>query len=132
MTTSTISVQTPTPGLLLASLVILVVFGGASCLAAASDGPAKGSAASVKGKPAPEGAIDPEATSYTYPFPVRFFPVTVERQEVRIAFMDVSPTQRPNGRTVLLLHGKNFSGAYWEPTIRVLTAEGFRVEIGRA
>ncbi len=127
MTTSPISVHTP--GLLLASLVTLVVFGGAPRVAAASEAPAKGSAESVKGKPVPGAAIDPEATSFPYPFPVRFFPVTVERQEVRIAFMDVSPTQRPNGRTVVLLHGKNFSGAYWEPTIRVLTAEGFRVVV---
>jgi pimeloyl-ACP methyl ester carboxylesterase len=43
--------------------------------------------------------------------------------------MDVLPTQRPNGRTVVLLHGKNFSGAYWEPTIRVLVGEGFRVVV---
>jgi pimeloyl-ACP methyl ester carboxylesterase len=28
---------------------------------------------------------------------------------------------------VLLLHGKNFSGAYWEPTIRQLLRKGFRV-----
>ena len=33
----------------------------------------------------------------------------------------------PNGRTVLLLHGKNFSAAYWEPTIRALLGQGFRV-----
>src|SRR3989442_3002488 len=76
---------------------------------------------------AAEGAIDPLATNFPYPFPVQFLPVTVERQEVRIAFMDVAPTVRANGRTVVLLHGKNFSGAYWEPTIRVLAAEGFRV-----
>jgi pimeloyl-ACP methyl ester carboxylesterase len=74
-------------------------------------------------------AIDPEAMNFAYPFPVHFLPVTVERQEVRIAFMDVAPTGKPNGRTVVLLHGKNFSGAYWEPTIRVLAAEGFRVVV---
>jgi pimeloyl-ACP methyl ester carboxylesterase len=32
-----------------------------------------------------------------------------------------------NGKTVLLLHGKNFSAGYWAPTIAALTAEGFRV-----
>jgi len=129
MATSINSVHASTPGVLLASLVTLVVCGGVPRVAAASEAPAKGSTEPVKGKPVPEGAIDPEATSFPYPFPVRFFPVTVERQEVRIAFMDVPPRARPNGRTVVLLHGKNFSGAYWEPTIRVLAAEGFRVVV---
>ena len=127
MATSTISVHASTSGLLLVSLVSLAAGGGVCRAAAASEAPAKGSAEAVKGKPAPEGGIDPDATSFPYPFPVRFLPVTVERQQVRIAFMDVAPTQRPNGRTVVLLHGKNFSGAYWEPTIRALAGEGFRV-----
>jgi len=43
-----------------------------------------------------------------------------------MAYMDVAPA-KPNGRTVVLLHGKNFSGAYWEPTVRALSAEGYRV-----
>src|SRR5690606_3726847 len=34
---------------------------------------------------------------------------------------------RPNGRTVVLLHGKNFCAATWEGTIRPLTAAGYRV-----
>lgn len=80
-------------------------------------------------KEAPLAAVDPEATSFPYPFPVQYFPLTVERQAVRIAFMDVPPSGHANGRTVVLLHGKNFSGAYWEPTIRALTAEGFRVVV---
>ena len=129
MTASTISSHAPTPGLLVVALVALAVCGGAPRVAAAPEAPTKGSTQSVERKPVPEGAIDPEATNFAYPFPVRFFPVTVERQEVRIAFMDVPPRARPNGRTVVLLHGKNFSGAYWEPTIRVLAAEGFRVVV---
>jgi hypothetical protein len=28
--------------------------------------------------------------------------------------------ERPNGRTVVVLHGKNFSGAYWETTVKAL------------
>jgi pimeloyl-ACP methyl ester carboxylesterase len=45
-----------------------------------------------------------------------------------MAYMDVAP-ERPNGRTVVLLHGKNFSGAYWATTIRTLTSEGYRVVV---
>src|SRR5258708_26999753 len=111
MATSINSVHASTPGVLLASLVTLVVCGGVPRVAAASEAPAKGSTESVKGKPVPDAAIDPEATSFPYPFPERFFPATVERQEVRIAFMDVSPTQRPNGRTAVLLHGNHSSGS---------------------
>jgi pimeloyl-ACP methyl ester carboxylesterase len=62
-------------------------------------------------------------------FPVQFLPVTVEGQDLRMAYMDVKPTAQANGRTVVLLHGKNFFGAYWESTLRALTAEGYRVVV---
>src|SRR4051812_26408000 len=42
--------------------------------------------------------------------------------------MDVSP-ERPNGKTVVLLHGKNFNGAYWEQTATDLSKAGYRVII---
>jgi pimeloyl-ACP methyl ester carboxylesterase len=129
MTTSTTPSRPPTQGLLAVGLVVLATSGGASRVAAGQEVPATGSSESTKGRLVPEAAIDPEATNFPYPFPVRFFPVTVERQPVRMAFMDVAPTVRLNDRTVVLLHGKNFSGAYWEPTIRVLAAEGFRVVV---
>jgi pimeloyl-ACP methyl ester carboxylesterase len=40
--------------------------------------------------------------------------------------MDVKPAT-PNGKVVVLLHGKNFNGAYWKNTIAALTNEGYRV-----
>ncbi len=64
-----------------------------------------------------------------YPYPVRFFPVTIEGQDLRMAYMDVAPTGPANGQTVLLLHGKNFFGAYWTGTIQALSAAGFRVVV---
>src|SRR3954453_11480548 len=64
---------------------------------------------------------------YPYPFPVRFLPLTVERHPVRLAYMDVAPTAAANGRTVLLMHGRNFPASYWEPTIKALTGAGYRV-----
>jgi pimeloyl-ACP methyl ester carboxylesterase len=60
-------------------------------------------------------------------YPVEFFPLQIERQDLRMAYRDVKPTAGPNGRTVLLLHGKNFSGFYWERVIRLLAGRGFRV-----
>jgi len=70
--------------------------------------------------------LDPELSTYTYPHPVGFFEFESQRQKLRMAYMDVR-AKSPNGRAVLLLHGKNFSGAYWEPTIQALVQEGYRV-----
>jgi len=64
-----------------------------------------------------------------YPHPVRFLPVTVEGQDLRLAYMDVAPVGAANGQTVLLLHGKNFFGAYWAGTVQALGAAGFRVVV---
>jgi pimeloyl-ACP methyl ester carboxylesterase len=75
---------------------------------------------------APPPAFDPELTNYDYPRPVQVFPLHSQRQDLKMAYILAEPA-RPNGRTVLLLHGKNFSAAYWEPTIRALLGEGFRV-----
>jgi pimeloyl-ACP methyl ester carboxylesterase len=70
--------------------------------------------------------FDAELTAYSYPFPVRFHEFKAQNQALKMAYMDVA-AEKPNGHTVLLLHGKNFSASYWEPTIRFLTARGYRV-----
>ncbi|MCY0388100.1 alpha/beta hydrolase [Robbsia sp. Bb-Pol-6] len=67
-----------------------------------------------------------------YPYPVHFLALRNEGQDVRMAYMDVPPTTangEPNAgaRTIVLLHGKNFGGVYWENVIRHLTARGYRV-----
>jgi pimeloyl-ACP methyl ester carboxylesterase len=74
--------------------------------------------------PAP---VDSEARSFSYPYPVHTFSWASQRQPVRMAYLDERPVGAGNGRTVLLLHGKNFTAAYWAPTIAALTAAGFRV-----
>ena len=66
--------------------------------------------------------------SCVYPHPVKYLALEIEGQPVRMAYMDVSPTAA-NGQTVLLLHGKNFYGNYWEGTTRALTAAGYRVVV---
>jgi len=43
-------------------------------------------------------------------YSVQFFQLQVENQDLRMAFRDVQPTGSSNGKAVLLLHGKNFSG----------------------
>src|ERR1044072_8065330 len=50
----------------------------------------------------------------------------VQGYNVEIAYMDVK-SARPNGRTVLLMHGKNFPAAYWKGVIAELNDAGYRV-----
>ncbi|MCP4617198.1 MAG: alpha/beta hydrolase [Bradyrhizobium sp.] len=64
-----------------------------------------------------------------YPHPVKFFELTIEGQQLRMAYMDVPPTAAANGKTVVLLHGKSFSGNYWAHMIATLTAQGYRVVV---
>jgi len=71
-------------------------------------------------------AFDARLSGYDYPFEVRQHTFRAQGQDLTMAYMDVRP-EDPNGRTVLLLHGKNFSGAYWGRTIRALTEAGYRV-----
>ncbi|BDS06509.1 alpha/beta hydrolase [Oceaniferula spumae] len=63
---------------------------------------------------------------YDYPFEVSMFKFKDQQQDLEMAYMDVKP-EKPNGETVLLLHGKNFCGAYWETTAKRLAADGYRV-----
>lgn len=74
----------------------------------------------------PYPAYGARLAEYDYPHPVSTFSVETQGQTLEMAYMDVLPSN-PNGRTVLLLHGKNFSGAYWATTIEALTRDGFRV-----
>jgi len=62
----------------------------------------------------------------SYPYPVKMLSLNIEQQEVKMAYMDVS-AGKPNGKSVLLLHGKNFNGYYWKDVITFLTNEGYRV-----
>ena len=69
----------------------------------------------------------PRLEGYDYPFPVQTYAFTSQRQPLEMTYMDVAPTGPANGRTAVLLHGKNFCAATWGPTIRVLAEAGFRV-----
>jgi pimeloyl-ACP methyl ester carboxylesterase len=63
---------------------------------------------------------------FDYPYPVQIFRFTSQRTPMEMAYLDVRPASS-NGRTVVLLHGKNFCAATWEGTIKVLTEAGYRV-----
>ena len=96
----------------------LVVASCASQHVVASDGRALS-------KPPPD-AIDPEAKNVAYPYPPSFLELNTQNQHLRMAYLDVV-AKNPNGRSVLLLHGKNFTAAAWATTIAWLSDRGFRV-----
>ena len=77
---------------------------------------------------------------YRYPHPVNYLdvvhdpqaewidhPTAAWEQRARLAYMDVSPEQGGARGAALLLHGKNFFGAYWAGAITTLRDRGFRV-----
>jgi pimeloyl-ACP methyl ester carboxylesterase len=65
---------------------------------------------------------------FHYPFPVARYEFASQGQDVWMAYMDVAP-EAPNGRTAVLLHGKNFCGATWEGVARALAGAGYRLII---
>src|SRR4051794_16887064 len=65
---------------------------------------------------------------YAYPYSISMLPLVNDSEQVRMAYMDVAPV-RPNGRTVVLLHGRNFPSSYWAPVIKTLTEAGYRVVV---
>ena len=99
-----------------------VLVAGLGLLAAAMAGPPSRAA-----EAAPPLGIGIEG--WPYPYPVHFFDVVNGGQPLRMAYMDVAPTAPPNGRTAVLLHGKNFSSDYWANVISDLTGLGTRVVV---
>ena len=70
-----------------------------------------------------------ELEGFAYPFPQQRFRFDSQGVPLQMAYMDVAATGQPNGRTVVLMHGKNFCGATWEASIDVLAAAGYRVVV---
>ena len=73
-------------------------------------------------------AYDVDLTNYQYPYPVQFITLNIQGEVLKMAYMDVKPS-KANGHVVMLLHGKNFNGAYWGQTAKVLAENGYRVII---
>src|SRR6202795_3372017 len=63
---------------------------------------------------------------FAYPYPVNMLPLVNDGEQVRMAYMDVAAAL-PNGRSVVLLHGRNFPSSYWAPVIKTLIEGGYRV-----
>jgi pimeloyl-ACP methyl ester carboxylesterase len=98
----------------LSALLLIALFGAAP--------PASAQAAGPQAQPVYGAMLE----GFDYPFPVQRFEFASQNQPLSMAFLDVAAAQ-PNGRTVVLLHGKNFCAATWGETIQRLTAAGYRV-----
>src|SRR5690554_2226094 len=90
-------------------------------------------ATNAEAKPAAEvpydgPGFDARLTNYEYPYAVSFYKFDTQGQSLEMAYMDIQP-EAPNGKTVVLLHGKNFTGAYWKNTIAALVEQGYRVVV---
>ena len=70
--------------------------------------------------------MDLQLHNYDYGFPSKTLIIESQNQKLEMSYMYVKPIQS-NGKTVMLLHGKNFNGAYWKTTIEVLIQNGFAV-----
>jgi len=74
-----------------------------------------------------KGGYGAQLEGFTYPYPVQRLAIESQGAPLSMAYMDVAPTAAANGRTVVLLHGKNFCSATWEQTISTLAQAGYRV-----
>lgn len=72
-------------------------------------------------------AYGPMLEGFAYPWPIQRLALRSQGQDLSMAYLDVAAEAPANGRSVVLLHGKNFCAATWEQTIRELTAKGYRV-----
>lgn len=64
---------------------------------------------------------------FAYPFKVNTYSFTSQNQSLNMRYMDVGDKTSTN--VIVLLHGKNFSGFYWEQVARLSMDKGYRVII---
>lgn len=69
----------------------------------------------------------PELQGFQYPYPLKHFEFQSQGESLQMGYMDVPANGTPNGRSVVLMHGKSFCGATWEGSIKALSDAGYRV-----
>jgi pimeloyl-ACP methyl ester carboxylesterase len=75
---------------------------------------------------AQSASYGPELQGFEYPFAVSGYRFSSQNVDLNMAYMDVKP-EKPNGKVVVLFHGKNFCAASWQTTIGFLLRTGYRV-----
>lgn len=70
---------------------------------------------------------DQELNGYEYPFEVSTFHFNSQNQALKMRYMDIGDKNAQ--KVIVLLHGKNFSGYYWERIAKDLKDKKYRVII---
>ena len=68
-----------------------------------------------------------ELDGFKYPFEVNTFKFNSQNQELKMRYMDIG--EKDAQKVIVLLHGKNFSGYYWERVAKDLFKKNYRVII---
>lgn len=71
--------------------------------------------------------FDKRLSTVEYPFEVKMFSFSSQGNDLEMAYMFLPPKEEKP--VVTLFHGKNFNGAYWESTARLLQNQGYGVLI---
>ncbi|KJH78063.1 alpha/beta fold hydrolase [Pseudomonas sp. ES3-33] len=69
----------------------------------------------------------PQLQGFEYPYTVKHFAFESQGESLQMGYMDVAAEGKSNGRSVVLMHGKNFCGATWDTSIKALSKAGYRV-----
>jgi hypothetical protein len=57
--------------------------------------------------------LRPTSEGFAYPHQIQRYSFASQGLNLQMAYMDVAPAGAANGKTAVLLHGKNFCGATW-------------------
>lgn len=68
-----------------------------------------------------------ELDGFDYPFEVKTFNFNSQKQDLQMRYMDVG--DQAAEQVIVLMHGKNFAGYYWEQITRDLLKKNYRVII---
>ncbi|WP_425523579.1 alpha/beta fold hydrolase [Erwinia phyllosphaerae] len=80
---------------------------------------------SAGAQPTPQYGI--ELQGFDFPYHIARYSFSSQQQTLSMGYIDVKPEHQANGRTVVLLHGKNFCGVTWQDSIEALKRAGYRV-----
>jgi pimeloyl-ACP methyl ester carboxylesterase len=72
---------------------------------------------------------DLQLESFDYPYEMQTARLYTQQQELEMAYAEIQAKGKKELGTVVLLHGKDFSGLYWKTTADALSVAGFRVII---
>lgn len=72
-------------------------------------------------------SYDKELNGFDYPFPVKTYSFESQKQKLDMRYMDIGSSTAK--QTIVLLHGKNFSGYYWERIANDLVKMNYRIII---